>query len=245
MPTANAITAATNAGADAQMPHTPASRKRARKAKKRAPIIEDSTTTDEDDDDFDDLGSPTPTSKRRKSVAATAAGENTMDSSAPSRRSVRQPVRSTAAASPTATRLGPSIATDKEDIMSRVDAELPDVSSESEGADEEANILDREVGDNTIQKLLEAEGIDTPGNRYKEHLLHRQQPVIQDPVIAIPPHVRRNFVPRPNAEQIQKNFQAKGEEALEELRAKDQAKQAAGSISVSVRACNNDDRCLL
>ncbi|KAF2742802.1 hypothetical protein M011DRAFT_258119 [Sporormia fimetaria CBS 119925] len=41
----------------------------------------------------------------------------------------------------------------------------------------DTSMLGREVGENTIQALLEKEGVDTPALRYHEHLLSRSQPV--------------------------------------------------------------------
>lgn len=68
--------------------------------------------------------------------------------------------------------------------------------------------------DMTVQELLVHDGVDTPENPYKEHLLGRHEPFVYNPTIKIPAVVKRGFKPRPTAEQIQKNIQGKVREKL-------------------------------
>lgn len=83
----------------------------------------------------------------------------------------------------------------------------------NEGWDD-ANILDRESGPGTIQALLEAQGVDTPNRRYREHLLHRREPIIENPIINIPPNVASRF----KASSAVSNLARIHEEAREKLK---------------------------
>ena len=77
----------------------------------------------------------------------------------------------------------------------------------------------------TIQQLLEAHGVDLPDKRYKEHLLSRHQPVMQNPVIPDHPHVQRNFKPRERATDRMRRL---AEEAFAEQQEK-MAREAKGT----------------
>ncbi|KAF1912133.1 hypothetical protein BDU57DRAFT_533038 [Ampelomyces quisqualis] len=54
-----------------------------------------------------------------------------------------------------------------------------------------------------IQEMLEEHGVNTPENRYDEHLLQRYNPVMTNPIISIPAAVKRmaDKTPRLSAEQ--------------------------------------------
>ncbi|KAF2124030.1 hypothetical protein P153DRAFT_435636 [Dothidotthia symphoricarpi CBS 119687] len=54
--------------------------------------------------------------------------------------------------------------------------------------------------------LMQAVGVNTPENPYQQHLLSRQNPVISNPVIAIPDIVKRGFKPRPRATEALKTI---------------------------------------
>ncbi|KAH7381204.1 hypothetical protein DE146DRAFT_624327 [Phaeosphaeria sp. MPI-PUGE-AT-0046c] len=55
-----------------------------------------------------------------------------------------------------------------------------------------------------VQELLEANGVNTPGNRYDEHFLQRHDIVVTNPVISIPETVRRMAEPKPRLTAEQK-----------------------------------------
>lgn len=202
--------------------------KRPRKAKKQA-AVRDLSDSDEDFDFILDSPSPTPPSKRRRNNdegEVQTPGESGKDTKV-SR--TRRPTRTST--NPTPDQLPIMRASGSSGKRARpVDEESEQSTNEEiqSGKDaKEPNVLDREVGDDSIQALLEYHGIDLPSNRYKEHLLHRQQPVIQNPVIKIPENVARNFKPRPSAQEIQQRIQEKVLAGLNEMRVKAKAEKSA------------------
>lgn len=54
--------------------------------------------------------------------------------------------------------------------------------------------------------LMQAVGVNTPENPYQQHLLSRQNPIVSNPVIAIPDIIKRGFKPRPRATEILQNM---------------------------------------
>ncbi|KAF2269731.1 hypothetical protein CC78DRAFT_574596 [Lojkania enalia] len=62
-----------------------------------------------------------------------------------------------------------------------------------------------------IERLREQVGLPP----YQEHLLGRREPVLTNPVIHIPPNVKRNFKPLPRASEIQQDIQDGAREKLE------------------------------
>lgn len=73
---------------------------------------------------------------------------------------------------------------------------------------------DKAPGEMTLDELLAHHGVNTAREPYKAHLLSRHEPVVSDPVIAIPELVKRGFKPRPSAREIQQSIQDKVREKM-------------------------------
>jgi hypothetical protein len=69
----------------------------------------------------------------------------------------------------------------------------------------------------SLDNLLQQHGVHTPAKPYREHLLSRHAPVTTNPVVYIPPNVRRSFKPLPTAAEIQQDIQNKVRQKLKAL----------------------------
>jgi hypothetical protein len=185
-------------------PPTTGSGKRPRKARKNA-LARDYSSDEEELEVMSDIASPTPASKRRKTIGQVKekySPDSANGSPAlPARRSTRAPAQSpvpksnTLRGQPT---LAPSL-------------EMPHQQERGEVAG--PAMQQTHHRDISIDQLLNQAGVE-----YKdEHLLGRHIPVVQNPVIHVPESIRRGGKSRSSPEQIQKNFQEKAREAWEEL----------------------------
>lgn len=163
-------------------------KKRAAKPKFKKPIDEDISS--EDDDDFVPE-SPTSHKRRRPNAHPTITDEPTATADRPH----RAPHAPASASQPTY--VAPS--TPDGSITS---TERP--SSTSGSRPSMLNTMERQKQWNVdvaprsrIQELLEQAGVNTPENRYDEHLLSTYQPIMFNPTIKIPESVRRMADPTP------------------------------------------------
>lgn len=74
---------------------------------------------------------------------------------------------------------------------------------------------------------------------YDEPLLGRREPVVSNPVIKIPDIVKRNFKPRPTADEIQRNIQKHTLKKMQEMH-EERLKQIAAQRVNCVHSSNDD-----
>lgn len=163
--------------------------------KKRVVKSKAALSDESDDDDFmPNLASPTANKKRRLTLAITDTP--TATSARPSR---SVPLASTY----TAPQSSPSASSSGGDFLNSAYQRPANLNSEQV---KKAWNLEEEGAAPTgrLQELLEANGVNTPGNRYDEHFLQRHNVVVTNPVTSIPETVRRMAEPKPRltAEQM-------------------------------------------
>ena len=165
----------------------PASKKRIVSGRKSKAIIEDGSSGD----DF--MPDPTsPTSRKRHRTTLHITDTPTATSARPSR---------TGPTTSSYVDLGsPSSSPSNESVGN------PSPNKNSEQMGEGPRINPQSVAPPTgrIQELLEAAGVNTPGNRYEQHFLGRQESVVTNGVISIPETVRRMGDKTPRLTAVQK-----------------------------------------
>lgn len=180
-------TPAKDAGDDEDMEEGPVEPKgKAKKVlpgKKRAAKSKPAVSDESDDDDFrPDLASPTASKKRRTTLAITDTP--TATSARPSRTALQT--------SAYVAQHSPSPSSSGRDLL--------------ESSSQRPVSLERQDAAPTgrLQELLEANGVNTPGNRYDQHFLQRHDFVVTNPVTRIPETVRRMAEPKPRLTAEQK-----------------------------------------
>lgn len=165
----------------------PAGKKRIVSGRKSKAIIEDESSGD----DF--MPDPTsPTSRKRHRTTLHITDTPTATSARPSR---------TGPTTSSYVDLGsPSSSPSNESVGNP----SPNKNSEQTGEGQRINPQSIAPPTGRIQELLEAAGVNTPGNRYEQHFLGRQEPVVTNRVISIPESVRRMGDKTPRLTAVQK-----------------------------------------
>jgi hypothetical protein len=168
------------------------SKKRPVKSKLKA------TTQDESSDDNFMPDPASPTSHKRRRTAPAITDTPTATSARPSRAA---PHSAAYVAPPSSGEQSDSSAELKASVGRRLSSLNAQEVKQGWGIDVTPHLA---PPSGSIEALMQAAGVNTPGNRYQEHLLSRSQPVLQNRVANVPETVRRMADRKPRMTAVQK-----------------------------------------
>ena len=167
-----------------------AGKKRAAKVKPSKPVIQDESS---DDDFMPDPASPT--SNKRRRTALTITDTPTATSARPSRAAPASATHPTYVAPSS-----PDGSDSSVDVEGSVGIKASMLNTMERHKQWNVNVAPA----SRLQELFEANGVNTPENRYEENLLTTYQPIMSNRVIEIPETVKRMADPTPRLTAEQK-----------------------------------------